>query len=260
MKKLGSWKYLLIFVFAIILIRIDVILTLGEKAWSLVLGKYTTQKVIEDFGDSPVIVRSDKNVELTPRQKYIGIMDSFRVSPDLVYREQAMTLFREHPQIFTEKRDKDLEARIYSWRDLIVQNETELSLFLLDLFNILQGENKLLIPQFFSVMLDLNIEMFMANYPLTKDATCSPVLLIESAVPAEEKFQELYERLALIEEYLKAENIPADRKLYANLCLSTLKFYLEKEAPAPAPATETVPEEASQEPPANIEPPVGTNP
>lgn len=259
MKKLGSWKYLLLFVFAIFLIRIDVILTLGERTWMMVVSE-TSQKPVEDFGDSPVIVRSDKNVELTPRQKYIGFMDSFRVSPDLVFREQAMTLFRAHPQIFTDKRDKDLEARIYSWRDLIVQNEPEVPAFLLDLNNILRGENKAIIPEFFSVVLDLNIEMFMANYPRTKDTTCAPVTMIEAAVPAEEKFPELYERMALIEDYVKKENLSADRKLYANLCLNNLKTYLEKEAPAQQPATEPAPEESSEASPANAEPPAGTNP
>lgn len=220
----------------------------------------TSQKPVEDFGDSPVIVRSDKNVELTPRQKYISFMDSFRVSPDLVYREQALALFRAHPQIFTDKRDKDLEARIYSWRDLIVQNEPEVPAFLLDLNNILRGENKLIIPEVFSIVLDLNIEMFMANYPRTKDSTCSPVTMIEAAVPAEEKFPELYERMAMIEDYLKKENLPADKKLYANICLNTLKIYLEKEAPAQQPSTEATPEDTPQETPASAEPPAGTNP
>ncbi len=259
MKKLGSWKYLLIFVFAIILIRIDVILTLSEKVW-LIVRNETNQSTVADFGESPVIIRSDKNVELSPRQRYISFMDNFRASPDLIYREQAMNLFKAHPQIFAEKRDQDLEARIYSWRDLIVQNEAEVPLFLLDLFNILRGENKLIITQFFSVVLDLNAEMFMANYPRTKDATCAPVTMIEAAVPVEEKLPELYERVALIEEYLKREDLPADKKIYANLCLNTLKIYLEKEAPAQQPSTEAVPEETPQESPASTEPPAGTNP
>lgn len=259
MTKLGSWKYLLIFVFAIILIRIDVILDLGEKTWLLIKSE-KPQNSTNDFGDSPVIVRSDKNVELTPRQKYINFMDSFRVSPDPVYREQAMTLFRDHPQLFSETKDNDLEARLYSWRDLIVQNAPEVPLFLIDLSNILRGENKGMIPEFFSVVLDLNIQMFMEHYPRTKDVTCSPVIMIEAAVPAEEKFPELTERLALIEDYLKKENITADKKLYANLCLNALKIYLEKEAPVPGPATEAAPEETPEETPASSEPPVGTNP
>ncbi|MES2527828.1 MAG: hypothetical protein V4598_12110 [Bdellovibrionota bacterium] len=258
-KKQGSLKYVLIFVVAIVLIRIDVIIGLGEKAWMMVNSE-KSQNNSNDLGDSPVIVRSDKNVELTPRQKYIGFLDSFRVSPELVYREEAMTLFRAHPQMFTEKLDKDLEARIYSWRDLVVSNEPEVPSFLLDLFNILRGENKNIIPGFFSVVLDLNPEMFMTSYPRTKDTTCAPVTMIESAVPPEEKFPELYERMGLIEDYLKKENLAADKKLYATICFNTLKIYLEKEAPPLPPAGEAGTEESSEPLPTANETPAGTTP
>ncbi len=243
-KKQGSLKYVLIFVAAIILIRIDVVIGLGEKAWLLVKNE-KSQNTPDDFGDSPIVVRSEKNVELTPRQKYFNFMESFRVSPEQVFREEAMTLFRTHPQMFTEKLDNDLAARIYSWRDLIVSNETEVPLFLLDLFNILKGENKAVIPGFFSVMLDLNPEMFMSHYPRTKDLTCAPATMIEAAVPAEEKFPELYERMGLLEDYLKKENLTADKKNYATICFNTLRLYLEKEAPPP-PATEPGSEESSE--------------
>ena len=258
-KKQGSLKYVLIFVAAIVLIRIDVIIGLGEKAWLLVKNE-KSQNTADDFGDSPIVVRSEKNVELTPRQKYINFMESFRVSPEQVFREEAMTLFRAHPQMFTEKLDNDLAARIYSWRDMVVSNESEVPLFLLDLFNILRGENKAIIPGFFSVVLDLNPEMFMSHYPRTKDTTCAPATMIEAAVPAEEKFPELYERMGLLEDYLKKENLAADKKLYANLCLNTLKLYLEKEAPPLPPAGEAAPEEDSEPAPATNETPAGTNP
>lgn len=257
-KSQGSIKYVLLFVVAIILIRIDIVVGLAEKAIS-VFRKEEIQVRPDEFGEAPEIVRSEKNVTLSPRQKYLAFMDDFRVSPEMVFRQQAMELFKEHPQMFTDKLDKDLEARVYSWRDLSVQNAPELPLFLLDLHNILRGENKNIITRFFSVVMDLNFEMFISSYPRTKETTCAPATLLEEAVPAEEKFPELYERLAIIEEYLAKEGIPADRKLYATICLNALKIYLDKEAP-PVPTTTpensaVAPEEA---PPEQL--PEGTTP
>lgn len=240
-------KYVLLFVVAIILIRIDKVIELGEKGFMMFQSE-APQTNPDDLGESPVIVRSDNNVKLTPRQQYLSFLDGFRISPDSAYRVQAMTLFKDHPQMFGEKLDTDLEARIYSWRDLIIQNSAELPLFLLDLNNILRGENKISVTRFFSVVLDLNVEMFMASYPRTKDPLCSPVTMIEAAVPPEEKFPELFERTEILEIYLAKENIPADKKLYGNLCLNTLKLYLEKEganAPKPEANPEAIPEEAS---------------
>ncbi|MFL5784347.1 MAG: hypothetical protein ACJ76H_07065 [Bacteriovoracaceae bacterium] len=247
-------KYVLLFVVAILLMKIDAVIELGEKAWMTVKSEEEPRDRPEDLGDAKEIVRSEDNVKLTPRQQYLNFLDSFRNSPDLVFREKAMALFKEHPMMFTEKLDKDLEARIYSWRDLAVQNTPELPLFLLDLANILKGENREIVTRFFSVVMDLNIDMFIANYPRTKDQNCAPVLLIEAAVPAEEKFPELYERMGVLEEFLARENLPADKKLYANLCLNLLKIYLEKEAPKAAPE-DSVPAGTEEAPPAESLPP-----
>lgn len=257
-KSQGSLKYVLLFVAAIILIRIDIVVGLGEKAFGL-FRKNEVRVRADDLGDATEIVRSEKNVTLTPRQKYLAFMDDFRVSPELVFRQQAMELFKANPQMFTDKLDKDLEARVYSWRDLSVQNAEELPLFLLDLYNILKGENKNIITRFFSVVMDLNFDMFIASYPRSKEVSCAPVTLIEEAVPAEERLPELFERLSIIEAYVAREGIPADRKLYAGICMNALKVFLEKEAPAGLPAnpenSSVAPEEA---PPEQL--PEGTNP
>ncbi len=239
-------KYIALFVLAIVLIKIDVIISLGEKSVMLFKSE-KTELTQNDQGNSPVIVRSQKIMELTPRERYLSLMDNFRVSPDAIYREQAMELFRQHPQMFSDKRDKGLEGRMYSWRDLVVQNPDELPLFLNDLNNILKGENKVIVTRFYSVVLDLNLEMFMTSYPRTKDIACTPVLLLEEAVPPEEKFPELYERLNSLQSFLSRENLPADKKNYASICVNSLKIYLEKEAP-PVPPEETSPAEESPAP------------
>ncbi len=257
-------KYVLIFVVAIILIRIDKVIELGEKGFMMFQSE-APQNRTDDLGESPVIVRSETNVKLTPRQQYLSFLDGFRISPDASYRVQAMAIFKDHPQIFSDKLDRDLDAKIYSWRDLIVQNSAELPLFLLDLRNILKGENKDSVIRFFSVVMDLNIEMFMSSYPRSKDPVCAPVLMIEAAVPPEEKFPELYERMGVLEDYLARENVPADKKLYGNLCLNTLKIYVEKEganAPQSPEATpESTPEAVPAESPApSVQPEAGTTP
>ena len=234
-------KYVLIFVAVIILIRIDIVIGLGEKL-VMTLNSEQSQVTGDSYGEPPVIVRSEKNVTLTPREQYLSFLDSFRVSPENGLREQAMALFKDHPQIFSGKLDPDLEARIYSWRDLIVQNASEVPLFLIDLSNILKGQNKEVVTRFFSVVLDINFDMFIGSYPRTKDTTCTPVTLIEAAVPAEEKFPELFERMGILEEYLARENLPPDRKLYANICLSVLKLYIDKQGAATPPAETPVPE------------------
>lgn len=246
-------KYVLIFVAALLIVKIDVVIELSEKAMMALKSEQEPQNRPDDLGEAPVIVRTNTTVKLTPRQQYLNFLDSFRVSPEFVFRQEAMELFKMHPQMFTEKHDKDLEARIYSWRDLVVQNEPELPLFLIDLSNILKGQNKDIIPHFFSVVMDLNVEMFMQHYPRTKDQTCAPVLLIEAAVPPEERLPELYERMGILEEYLTRENLPPDRKLYATLCMNSLKIYLDKEA------ANRPPEQTPVEPPAESSP-AGTIP
>lgn len=248
-------KYVLIFVAVMLLIRIDVVIELGEKV-VMMFRSEESQERPDTYGESPVIVRSETNVKLTPRQQYLSYMDSFRVSPEKLFRNQAMELFKNHPQIFTNKLDAELEAKVYSWRDLVVQNAPEVPLFLLDLSNILKAENKDVVTRFFSVVLDINFEMFIESYPRTKDAACSPVTLIEAAVPEEEKFPELFERLGILEEYLAREGLVPEKKLYATICMNVLKIYLEKaEAQAPL---ETPPAEGAE----NTEtiPNAGTNP
>ncbi len=226
---MGSFKYVLLIVLAVVMIRIDIVFNLIEKGISMVKSDETSKP--DDLGQPSVIVRSDRNVNLTPREKYLGIMASFRVTPVLAFREQAMGLFRKHPQMFTEKLDKDLEAQIYSWRDLVVQNESEVPLYLLDLNSILKGENLEIIRRFFSVILDLNVDMFMNSYVRTKDGACTVVTMLEAAVPPEERIPELYERQGILEDYIARENLPAEKKLFAVTCLTALKLFLEKEAP-----------------------------
>ncbi len=249
-------KYVLIFVAVMLLIRIDVVIGLGEKIAMMLTSEETSERP-DSYGDSPVIVRSEKNVRLSPREQYLSFMDSFRVSPEKVVRERAMALFKDHPQIFSDKLDKDLEARIYRWRDLVVQDAPEVPLFLLDLSNILKGQNKEIVTRFFSVVMDINFDMFIESYPRTKDTSCAPVTLIEAAVPAEERFPELFERLGILEEYLARENLPPDRKLYATVCTNVLKIYLEKEGTTAPPET---PQPENTTPTETTTPAAGTTP
>lgn len=248
-------KYVLIFVAAIILIRIDVVIGLGEKAFML-FNSEETQNLPDSYGEPPVIVRSEKNVKLSPREQYLSYMDSFRVSPEKGFRDQSMELFKDHPQIFSEKLDADLESKVYAWRDLVVQNASEVPLFLLDLSNILKGQNKEIITRFFSVVMDINFDMFIGSYPRTKDVTCAPVLLIEAAVPEEERFPELFERLGILEEFLAKENLPQDKKLYASICMNVLKVFLDKQGATAPPETPPAEGEATPE----TTPEAGTTP
>lgn len=251
-------KYVLIFVAVMLLIRIDIVIGLGEKV-VMMFKSEETQMQPDSYGEPPVIVRSEKNVTLTPRQQYLSTLDSFRVSPEKGFRDQAMAMFKDHPQIFSDKLDTELEAKVYAWRDLVVQNASETPLFLLDLSNILKGQNKEMITRFFSVVMDINFDMFIGSYPRSKDTSCTPVTLIEAAVPAEEKFPELFERMGILEEYLARENLPADKKLYANLCLNTLKVYLDKQnAAATVTSPSTSPAEGTTSP--ETIPETGTTP
>jgi hypothetical protein len=81
-------KYVLLFVLAIVLIRIDKVIELGEKAVMMFKSEEKMDHP-EDLGESPVIVRSERNVKLNPRQEFLSVMDAFRVSPEESYREDA---------------------------------------------------------------------------------------------------------------------------------------------------------------------------
>lgn len=245
-KRAGSMLSVFLIVVVVVVLRIDAVVELGEKALRVLRP---TEETITPgaLGDSPVVSRIADSIEPSPREKYLALMDSFRVSPELTFRKEAMELFKKHPQMFPQALDRDLEARVFRWRDLVIQNDPEIPLFLLDLAGILRGENQGIITRFFGVVFDQNFSMFIDSYPRTKDGTCAPVTLLESAVPAEDRRNAFLDRKLVLENFLARENLPPEKKLYASTCLTALDLQLQKETP-PAPV-DPVPEETAGESP-----------
>lgn len=229
-------KYLVIVILVIVLVRIDVLLGLFDK-----LGDKFTRNTPEipatelTVPTDTIPLGKDQSFKQTPRQVFLALLEDFHADPQKEIRLKAMSYFKDHPTMFNQTLDKDLEAAVFRWRDLLNLNEPELTNFLIDLLNILQGENQIMVKRFFSLWMDINMEHFLAAYSKTKDTNCLIVTTFGDNVPEEEKLNEYYDREDALKAFIaKEKNNPAELAL-ANNCLLVLGIEIQKIAPAKVP-------------------------
>lgn len=225
-------KYIVILVVVFAVMRIDFILGLFDK----VAKKAEPAPVEVDVTDigprrEPVPLKDDPNFKQTPKKTFLALLEDFHSNPVPEIRERANAFLKSHPTLLGPKLDPQLESAIFQWRDLLINNDQETVNFLLDLMNVLQGENLEMMKRFFSLWMDINMEHFIAAYSRTKDTNCSIATTFGDNLPEEEKRNEIYERETALKAYVEKENIPPHYKALATNCLLVLGIEIAKFPP-----------------------------
>lgn len=255
-------RYVAVIVVVIMFVRIDYLLGLFERAANYM--KPAPPEVSETTSGPEIIpVSKDQNLKQTPRENFLSLLEIYRITPDSSIRERAMSIFKDHPAMFSEKLDKGLESNVYRWREHLYNNEPETANFLLDLMSILKGENLVMLKKFWSLWMDINMANFIAAYSRTRDTNCSIATTFGDNIPQDEILNEYYDRYDSLKALLADEKLlPAHRAL-ANNCLLVLQIQISKmdtEA-SPVPTVSPQTPEATPDPSATpVTPEGGTTP
>lgn len=213
--------------------RIDALLGLFDRLGEKFTSKTPEIPATELVAPAETIpLNKDQSFKQTPRQVFLALLEDFHADPRKEIRLRALDYFKNHPTIFTQKLDLDLEATVFRWRDLLNLNEPELTNFLSDLLNILQGENQIMVKRFFALWMDINMEHFLTAYSKTKDTNCSIATTFGDPIPEEERLNELYDREDAIKAFLAKENINPVEEALAKNCQLVLGLEISKLAPA----------------------------
>lgn len=225
-------KYVVIVIIALLMARADLFLGLFDRLVEKSQPAPAEVDTSEVKSNELVPVAQDQSLKQTPRQTFIALLEDFHANPIQPIHERAMAIFKDNPTMFTQKRDPELEAAVFRWRDLLNNNEPEAAKFMQNLMNILQGENLEMMKRFFSLWMDINMEHFIAAYSKTKDTNCSIATILDN-IPEEEKLNEYIEREDALKILVTKEKIDPVQKTLANNCLLVLQIEIAKFPPRP---------------------------
>ncbi len=223
-------KYVWIFAAVVILVRIDVVLKFFDKQVANYSAPSTEIKDTEVAPSSTDLVSVDADLSLksSPRKTFITMLEDFHTAPDDNIKLKGIEFLRSHPTMFTEKLDRDFESAIYRWRDLLLQRNKETQSFLLEMMKSLKGENLEMIKKFYSFSIDADMLDFLATYSKSTDTNCMIMSYLGDPLPDEEKYNELSERLTMLDSLLAGDKLAADIKAYASRCQIVLKISVDK--------------------------------
>ncbi|WPU64766.1 hypothetical protein [Peredibacter starrii] len=242
-------KYLVVLVIVVVLVRIDVVLRLFDKASEKINSSQPETQTSEPTAVHEVVSMSqDKTLKQTSRQVFLALLDDFHNNPTKDIRETAMTHFKSHPTMFNLTLDKELEMVVFRWRDLLNNNEPEMVNFLLDLLNVLQGENQEMIKRFFSLWMEIDMQNFLTAYSKTKDTNCMVATTFGDSIPEEEKLNEYIDREAAIAKILTNDKLDPTVRALATNCQLILNVQISKMAPPPPPPGEEDQAASTEEP------------
>ena len=223
-------KYVWIFAAVVILVRIDVVLKFFDRTAEKIQSTQTTELKAGDIGPGSDVVslQEDLSLKSSPRKKFISMLEDFHISADKEVKEKALELLRSQPTMLSEKLDKDLEAAIYRWRDLLMQKDKETNDFLIELIKSLKGENLEMVKRFFSLTIENDIGEFLSVYSKSADVNCLIMSYLADPLPEEEKYNELNERLKALTAFMASDKLNATNKAYAEKCHLVLKLQVDK--------------------------------
>jgi hypothetical protein len=225
-------KYVTILAVIIFLARIDYFLGLFDKANQRINSR-TTEVDVRGIRSREVIpVKEDTNLRRSVRGSFFALIEDFQTTPSADIRLKCTEILKNNPSLFSEKMDKELEVRIFQLREHLNNNQPEVVNFILDLMNVLKGENLETLRRFFALWMDINMEHFVAAYTRTKDTNCQIATLFGENVPEEEVVNEYVERLDFLNAFLVKEKIDPAHKALATNCALQLKLTIEKLAPS----------------------------
>ena len=227
-------KYIVVLAIVIFLVRIDFFVGQIENAISkLTPAPPEVEASLTRPQEILIPLSKDENLQQSPRETYLALLGSFRISPDPALREKAMEIFKAHPTMFSAKLDRDLEAQVFRWQEHLHNNNPEVVNFILDLSKILQGENLEMLKKFWALWMDIDMENFILAYTKSKDSNCTIATSFGFNIPEEEKLKEYYDREDALKEIIAKPNIPPTAKTLANNCLLVLGIEISKIAPPP---------------------------
>lgn len=211
------------------IVRIDFFLKFFERA----TGKFQAPAPIiqpaEVASDTILIpVSEDKLLKNSARKNFLSLLEDFHSDPVSEIRVKAINDLKATPEMFNETLDKDLEGTIFRWRDLLIQNNSEVTNFLVDLNQLLRGENQQLIQRIFSILMDLNLEAFIKAYSKTSDTNCMVAKIFGDPIPNEEKLNEFNEREKSLNTFLASDKIQPREREFANNCLLVVKVEISQ--------------------------------
>jgi hypothetical protein len=238
-----AMKYVLIFVAIVILVRIDLVLNLFDKA-SQKMNPVNTS-VSEAPSERKLIPFSnDKTLQQSPKSTLLSLFNNFAITPSKENRQKVLNMLSTTPTLIGSILDVELEAAIYRLRDPLLTKNGDTFQFLMDLQTLLTGENLVMVRKFISLLMDADIDYFLKYYVHSKDIECAVATLLADNLPEEERLNEFYDREALLNAFLLKETQDLKIKNYATSCLGALRIHLDRIAPRPAPDTVPVDEAA----------------
>ncbi|MGE3609274.1 MAG: hypothetical protein AB7I27_06775 [Bacteriovoracaceae bacterium] len=230
-------KYLLILFVVIFFVRIDFFLKLVDRA-SQKIQSNSNQKVSSSEIPNEVEfipVSEDKLLKNSSRKKILSLIEDFHSNPIKEIREKTLNEFKTNRDIFSGKLDSELEGAIFRWRDLLIQNNSEVSTFLVDLHKVLIGENQEMIRRFLSILMDLNFDEFVPAYLNLNDPSCQIAKIFGDPIPPEDKLSEFKEREKSLMDYIADDKISSQHKDFANNCLLVVREEIAKLAMSEGP-------------------------
>jgi hypothetical protein len=241
-------KYIWILIAVIIVVRIDMILRFFDKTVAKYQSKTEPVKINEV--ESTLEVRPSADGPLTsasPKKIFLSMLDAFHNNPDEDVRKMALDELKKNPHLFNDKLDKKLEEEIYRWRNSLQGKNSRVLSFLLELMELLKGENQEMMKSFFSLYIEIDLADFLRIYSKTKDTNCLIATYQGDSLSPEEKTNELVERLNALNVFIAEEN-PEPLKAYAMTCQMVLKLHLDEtqlknatSPPVSAPVAPTTP-------------------
>lgn len=223
-------KYVWILVAVVILVRIDLVLKFFDNTAKKMQTESSSEvRPGEGLPNSEVVpMDRDLAIKSTPRQIFISMLNDFQAAPDSGEKMKTLEYLRAHPTMFSDKIDTDLESSIYRLRSLVVQRDKETAELVLEMMKYIRGENLEMLKRFFSFIIDADMADFLTIYSKSSDINCMIITYLGDQLSVDERFNELSERLTVLETYLNREGIAPPIKLYGDKCLLILKMEVEK--------------------------------
>jgi hypothetical protein len=135
---------------------------------------------------------------------------------------------KNNPTLFNEKLDRELEVKIYRWREHIQQKNKIVYEFIFAMMKILKGENLEMLKRFSTLLIDYDLPEFLNYTSLSSDTSCLVSISLADSLPEEEKYNELVERLTLFQTIIKSHGVTPGQKMYAEKCYNLIKFQVDK--------------------------------
>lgn len=227
-----AMKYIVILVIVILFARIDYFLKIFEDTKNKVNSSPVEVEFSESLSQKELTsVSEDKTLKKTSKDLFLALLEDFHTTPSSDNREKAIEILKNNPNLFSDKIDLDLEGHVFRWRDLINNNNPELVKFLVDLMNILRGENLEVIRRFFSIWMDVDMENFIKAYSNSKDINCTIAPLFGESIPENERINEYYDRQNALQNFISRSNINEAHKSLAEKCILQLSMAIDKLSP-----------------------------